>query len=880
MRHSRTLDAFFAATILLAGLTVTSPALATSVDAYETDNTAAAAKTATLGSIQQRSIYPAGDVDWIEFTAIAGTTYRLETARATLTPDANTSLELYAADATTLLASDYENTGRGNFSRIVWTAPSSGTYYLRVTGWTASLSGNYALKILDTTGLRYIRGTVTDEDGGAPLAGIWVGASSESGDLVGRTRTEANGTYAVPLFYDDSYIVQFDDTSDVYIGEYYDDAAGFGDRTLVAVGASGVTGIDAGLALGAEITGTVTDEKTDAPVAGISVYLHIADGTGSVIWIKEATTAADGSYRFGGLLPDDYAVAFHDAAEHYVAEYYDGTRWTWPFQYDSTTFDDAVWLGPAAGEAITGIDASMLPRPAVSGRIVDESGDPIEDVQVTVVAGTAPQFIGETLSAADGTWTVYANEPGDYRIEFAPGLDFVREYYDDVRFSEGSSATLVGLGDYGTTTSGIDATLTAAGKITGTFTSGGDPVPFARVYVYEKIGDEFRYFAAPSDHDSAGNYTVGGLPSGDFYLEFSGDYTQVECSGNAPSLRFSTPVSVTAPLTTSGVNADLVIDPYRAAGADRYATGVAASKATFGVGQCDTVVLASGADFADAVSASGLAGSVKGPVLIVKPDSAPQVVLDEIERLGATNAYVVGGTAAIQDAVLDAVDALSGMAAPTRISGATRYETSANVAQEIADIEGADFSRAAFVARGDLFPDALAAGPFAYSRRMPVLLVKPDSLPAAIASTIESLDITSTVICGDATAVSADVEDTIQDLNAAQTTTLRRGGSTRFSTATSIATYGIEQGWCRPSRPSFGYATGYNFPDALTGASTLGAREGCLLLVKPTALPDATATFLDAYKNYEPRTIILGGTSVVSPEVIQAIEAAIIPYIS
>ena len=34
-----------------------------------------------------------------------------------------------------------------------------------------------------------------------------------------------------------------------------------------------------------------------------------------------------------------------------------------------------------------------------------------------------------------------------------------------------------------------------------------------------------------------------------------------------------------------------------------------------------------------------------------------------------------------------------------------------------------------FLARGDAFPDALAASPLAYARRMPILLTRPTALP-------------------------------------------------------------------------------------------------------------------------------------------------------
>ncbi|MDO8987270.1 MAG: PPC domain-containing protein [Coriobacteriia bacterium] len=75
-----------------------------------------------------------------------------------------TKLELYASDGTTLLARQYNGSGKYFFSRIVWTALSTGTYYLKVSG-PQLMEGNYALQVLGAAGLRYVHGTVTADTG-------------------------------------------------------------------------------------------------------------------------------------------------------------------------------------------------------------------------------------------------------------------------------------------------------------------------------------------------------------------------------------------------------------------------------------------------------------------------------------------------------------------------------------------------------------------------------------------------------------------------------------------------------------------------------------------------------------------------------------------
>jgi len=111
------------------------------------------------------------------------------------------------------------------------------------------------------------------------------------------------------------------------------------------------------------------------------------------------------------------------------------------------------------------------------------------------------------------------------------------------------------------------------------------------------------------------------------------------------------------------------------------------------------------------------------------------------------------------------------------------------------------------------------------------------------------------------------------------TTTERCGGATRHDTSASIAQFGIDRGWCRSERVTFGYATGANFPDALAGASALGARGGCLMLVSYAALPGPVEQLLSlqALKGSVSETLVLGGKMVLSDRVVTLIHYALTP---
>ncbi|MGA1162601.1 MAG: trypsin-like serine protease [Ilumatobacteraceae bacterium] len=111
----------------------------------------------------------------------------------------------------------------------------------------------------------------------------------------------------------------------------------------------------------------------------------------------------------------------------------------------------------------------------------------------------------------------------------------------------------------------------------------------------------------------------------------------------------------------------------------------------------------------------------------------------------------------------------------TRVFGLDRYETAAAV--------GANWQEAGtvFVATGAKFPDALAAGAAASAYGVPVLLVRPDSVPESTRLLLERLAPTTIVLAGGPAAISVAVEDQLRALTGA--TIEREGGLDRYETA-------------------------------------------------------------------------------------------------
>jgi len=96
----------------------------------------------------------------------------------------------------------------------------------------------------------------------------------------------------------------------------------------------------------------------------------------------------------------------------------------------------------------------------------------------------------------------------------------------------------------------------------------------------------------------------------------------------------------------------------RLAGADRYATAVQVSRASYGSAGSDAAFIATGSNFPDGLAGGPVAALVPGPILLVNPTRLPSVVASELDRLDPTKVFVLGGTSAISDGVVRSIDAI------------------------------------------------------------------------------------------------------------------------------------------------------------------------------------------------------------------------------
>lgn len=308
----------------------------------------------------------------------------------------------------------------------------------------------------------------------------------------------------------------------------------------------------------------------------------------------------------------------------------------------------------------------------------------------------------------------------------------------------------------------------------------------------------------------------------------------------------------------------------RVSGPDRYRTAAAGSASAFRY--ASTVVIATGEDFPDALSGSGLAGAVHGPLLLVRHDSLPASVTAEIVRLHAKKAYVLGSDRSVSNSVAAALSRPPCSLAVTRLEGENRYATARRIAQEIRNLSGTSIGTV-FVARGDKFADALAAAPLAWATGSPVVLVKPPSSRRELIGgdaglAIWEIGATKAVVCGSEKAVS---EATAHQLPVA--TLVRVEGPDRYGTALALAKYGVTEGIA-----SWRYlcvATGLDFPDGLSGGAAAGSRHGLLLLTPTASLAPTLTPALSANSDSIWEVHVLGGESAVGSTAFNSIVDAV-----
>lgn len=298
--------------------------------------------------------------------------------------------------------------------------------------------------------------------------------------------------------------------------------------------------------------------------------------------------------------------------------------------------------------------------------------------------------------------------------------------------------------------------------------------------------------------------------------------------------------------TTLKVSAAPAVE--RIGGTDRYETAIKISQSYWT--NSDYVVIVSGENFPDALCAAPLAEKYRAPILLTESSSMRSNVLDEVLRLNAKNAFIVGGTGVISEQIEN--DLKSKGLKVTRKQGNNRYETSIEVAKEIGTSNGA------VIASGENFPDALSIASIAASKQMPIILTLPDKLPSITKQFIQNNNDTKYYVIGGNGAVDDSVASVLNNYK-------RLSGGDRYETNTAV----INEFLDTINVGTMFVADGNGFADALSGSAAASKCNSPIVLVHNDN-GSQQRTIKDHIVSVSV-VKVLGGTGVVSDAVVQRV---------
>lgn len=238
-------------------------------------------------------------------------------------------------------------------------------------------------------------------------------------------------------------------------------------------------------------------------------------------------------------------------------------------------------------------------------------------------------------------------------------------------------------------------------------------------------------------------------------------------------------------------------------GKDRYDT---AAKVATSLGKYNKAILVNAENsMSDGLSAAGLSGKEKAPILLVKRDSIPQSTLEKLKNVDKV--YIIGGNNAISENVETELKSLKNIKSIERLAGKDRVETSKAVAREIKE-----YSKAFVVNGYKGEADAMSASPLAAKYKAPIILTNGKNIE------VDKKDVEYYVIGGEAV-----VDNSIvKELSAT-----RISGKDRYETNRKVIARFYK------NKSKLYIANGRTLVDALT-SSNLAKEDGIVLVSENT----------------------------------------------
>jgi hypothetical protein len=380
--------------------------------------------------------------------------------------------------------------------------PGGNTYFTvadgqALTGYDAQLAAGAS-----------ISGTVDGADNsGVGLSGIQVTAQSNEGSF-GSASTDPTGNYTITGLAPGTYEVQFSGSGNYLTQWWNDQPTQETAAKLTLASGDSVSDVNATLAIGATITGTVTDASGN-PLGNVNVGAQTTDGSGNGF----ASTDSDGNYSIEGLIPGDYQVNFQPTEGNFVGQYWN----------DQPSVATANSVNVTAGATVDGINAQLAAGATISGTVSTASG-PLRGATVQAISTSDSQISGNAATTdAHGKYTITGLADGSYTVQFSAPIDknLATQFWNDADTI--ADATPVAA-SAATPVTGIDATMVEGATIQGRILAPGTPnvgVANASVTIYSAATGQL---VAGSGTNANGYYKVNDLAAGTYTVQILTGY--------------------------------------------------------------------------------------------------------------------------------------------------------------------------------------------------------------------------------------------------------------------------------------------------------------------------------------------------------------------
>ena len=362
-----------------------------------------------------------------------------------LLPTGSYKIQFYNCSSATNYLTQYYN------GTLTGTATQS-----EATNYAVTVANNYTGVNVTLTAGASISGTVTNAAGN-PAANICVYANATTGN--GYTQTNGSGSYVITGLQSGAYTIYYQNcsSSNNYITQYYNGTVGGttlssgAQQFLVTVGTN-ITGLNATLAAGATISGTVTN-AAGSPMANVCISANSTVGSGN------SQSGTNGTYTITGLPTGSYTIRYFScsSAANVVEQYFNNTP------SGAATESGSIAVAVNVGTNVVGLNATMATGATITGIVTDASSAPIPGICVWVSSTSG--YAGSTVTNGSGTYTITALATGSYTIQFndCSNLNrFTTQYYNATSAGTTVSSSATGYSvTAGTNYTGVNATLTA-----------------------------------------------------------------------------------------------------------------------------------------------------------------------------------------------------------------------------------------------------------------------------------------------------------------------------------------------------------------------------------------------------------------------------------